>query len=103
VGTGIANLDDLSSGSHFQKSEAGMTSDNLQIVTAHALEQRELEQLEKDMEELNAEKERIEALLSGGTASMDEIAGASERFGEVRDLLDEKEMRWLELSEIEGS
>ena len=65
-------------------------------------EQRELEQLEKDMEELNAEKERIEALLSGGTASMDEIAGASERFGEVRDLLDEKEMRWLELSEIAG-
>ena len=65
-------------------------------------EQRELEQLEKDMEELNAEKERIEALLSGGTASMDEIAGASARFGEVKDLLDEKEMRWLELSELAG-
>jgi ATP-binding cassette subfamily F protein uup len=63
-------------------------------------EQRELEQLEKEMEELNAEKERIEALLSGGTASVDEIAGASARFGEVKDLLDEKEMRWLELSEI---
>ena len=63
-------------------------------------EQRELEQLEKDMEELNAEKARIEALLSGGTASLDEIAGASARFGEVRDLLDEKEMRWLELSEL---
>ena len=65
-------------------------------------EQRELEQLGKDMEELNAEKERIEALLSGGTASMDEIAGASARFGEVKDLLDEKEMRWLELSELAG-
>ena len=65
-------------------------------------EQRELEQLEKDMEELNAEKARIEALLSGGTASVDEIAGASARFGEVRDLLDEKEMRWLELSELAG-
>jgi ATP-binding cassette subfamily F protein uup len=63
-------------------------------------EQRELEQLEKDMEELNAEKDRIEALLSGGTASVEEIAGASARFGEVKDLLDEKEMRWLELSEI---
>ena len=66
-------------------------------------EQREMEQLEKDMEELNAEKDRIEALLSGGTASVEEIAGASARFGEVKDLLDEKEMRWLELSEIAGS
>ena len=44
VGTGIAGVDDLSSGRHFQESEAGMASDNLQIVTAHALEQRELEQ-----------------------------------------------------------
>ena len=59
-----------------------------------------MEQLEKDMEELNAEKERIEAILSGGTASVEEIAGASARFGEVKDLLDEKELRWLELSEI---
>ena len=63
-------------------------------------ERREMEQLEKDMEELNAEKERIEAILSGGTASVEEIAGASARFGEVKDLLDEKEIRWLELSEI---
>ena len=66
-------------------------------------EQRELEQLEKEMEELNAEKDRIEALLSGGTASVEEIAGASARFGEVKDLLDDKEMRWLELSEIADS
>ena len=66
-------------------------------------EQREMEQLEKDMEELNAEKDRIEALLSGGTAPVDEIAGASARFGEIKDLLDEKEMRWLELSEIADS
>ena len=65
-------------------------------------EQREMEQLEKEMEELNAEKERIEAMLSGGTASVDEIAEASARFGEIKDLLDGKEMRWLELSEIGG-
>ncbi len=63
-------------------------------------EQRELEQLEKDMEALNAEKDSIEALLSSGNASMDEITAASARFGEVKDLLDEKELRWLELSEI---
>ena len=63
-------------------------------------EQRELEQLEKDMEALNAEKDSIEALLSSGSASVDEITAASARFGEVKDLLDEKELRWLELSEI---
>ncbi|MBR4228605.1 MAG: ABC transporter ATP-binding protein, partial [Bacteroidales bacterium] len=63
-------------------------------------EQRELEQLEKDMEELNAEKDRIERLLAGGSASVEEITEASARFGEVKDLLDEKELRWLELSEI---
>ena len=63
-------------------------------------EQRELEQLEKDMEELNAEKDRLEALLSGGTASLEEITEASARFGEIKDILDEKELRWLELSEI---
>ncbi len=63
-------------------------------------EQRELEQLEKDMEALNAEKDSIEALLSSGNASVDEITAASARFGEVKDLLDEKELRWLELSEI---
>ena len=63
-------------------------------------EQRELEQLEKDMEELNAEKDRLEALLSGGTASLEEITDASARFGEIKDILDEKELRWLELSEI---
>ena len=66
-------------------------------------EQREMEQLEKEIDDLNAEKARIEALLSGGTASVEEIAGASARFGEVKDLLDEKEMRWLELSEIADS
>ena len=63
-------------------------------------EQRELEQLEADMEALNAEKDSLEAALSGGTLSLDEVTRASSRFGEVKDLLDEKEMRWLELSEI---
>ena len=63
-------------------------------------EQRELEQLEKDLEELGAEKDSIEALLSGGTASMEKLAEASARYGEIKDLMDEKELRWLELSEL---
>ena len=63
-------------------------------------EQRELEQLEKDIEELGTEKDSIEALLSGGTASMEKLAEASARYGEIKNLLDEKELRWLELSEL---
>ena len=63
-------------------------------------EQRELEQLEADMEALNAEKEQLESALSGGSLGIDEVNRAAARFGEVKELLDEKEMRWLELSEI---
>lgn len=61
-------------------------------------EQRELEQLDKDMEALNLEKDELEAKLSSGALSAEECTSASLRYGEVKDLLDEKEMRWLELS-----
>ena len=50
---------------------------------------------------LEQEKEQLEALLSGGATSPDEIAKASARYKEVQDALDAAEMRWLELSEIE--
>ena len=63
-------------------------------------EQRELEQLEKDIEELGKEKKEIEEKLSSGSLSNDECTSMAIRFGEVKDLLDEKEMRWLELSEL---
>ena len=63
-------------------------------------EQRELEQLEKDMEMLNAEKSEIETKLSGATMDYTEITKLTERFAELKELLDEKELRWLELSEI---
>lgn len=63
-------------------------------------EQRELEQLEKDMEMLNAEKSEIETKLSGATTDYTEITKLTERFAELKALLDEKELRWLELSEI---
>lgn len=63
-------------------------------------EQKELEQLEADMEKLNVEKEELETALASGSLSYDEVTKASSRFGEIKDLLDEKEMRWLELSEI---
>ena len=63
-------------------------------------EQKELEQLEVEIEKLNAEKEGLEDLLSGQIIDVDKVTKAAKRFGEVKDLLDEKEMRWLELSEI---
>ena len=63
-------------------------------------EKRELEQLEKDIEALEAEKKQIEEALCGGTTSVDEITKMSKRLPVLNDELDEKSMRWLELSEI---
>ncbi|MBR5018802.1 MAG: ABC-F family ATP-binding cassette domain-containing protein [Bacteroidales bacterium] len=61
-------------------------------------EQREFDQLEVELEKLNAEKAEIEALLAAATASYEEIRNASERYEALKTELDEKETRWLELS-----
>ena len=63
-------------------------------------ETRELEQLEKDIEALEVEKKQIEEALCGGTTSVEEITTMSKRLPVLNDELDEKSMRWLELSEI---
>lgn len=65
-------------------------------------ERREFEQLEKDIAALEEEKAQIEEALCSGTLSVDELTEKSKRLPEVNDLIDEKTMRWLELSEIEG-
>ncbi len=65
-------------------------------------EKRKMEQLEKDIAALEDEKKRIEEALCGGTTSVDEITAMSKRLPILNDELDEKSMRWLELSEIEG-
>ena len=65
-------------------------------------EKRELEQLEKDIEALEVEKKQIEEALCGGTTSVDEITAMSKRLPLLNNELDEKSMRWLELSEIEN-
>ena len=62
-------------------------------------EQRELEQLEKDLESLASEKAAIEESLSSGNMEFEQLQKASERIAEIIELTDEKEMRWLELSE----
>ena len=61
-------------------------------------EQRELEQLEKDLESLNAEKSDLETTLNSGTLPYEKLQEASSRIGEIIALIDEKESRWLELS-----
>lgn len=62
-------------------------------------EQRELEEVTKAIAELESEKAELERGLSSGTLQGDELRRASERIGEVISLLDEKEMRWLELND----
>ena len=63
-------------------------------------EKREMEQLEADIERLETEKKEIENLLSSGTTEVDKIVEMSKRLPLLNDELDEKSMRWLELSEI---
>lgn len=65
-------------------------------------EKREMETLEKKIEELTSEKNHLETALSSGTLRNDEIITAGERIGEVIAELDEAELRYLELLEIEG-
>ena len=64
-------------------------------------EKQEFEALGKEIDQLEQEKADIEAARSSGTLSTQEIIDLSKRLPVVNDLLDEKSMRWLELSEIE--
>ena len=64
-------------------------------------EQKELEQLEKDVEDLAAEKAALEEKLNSGTLPYEELQTASERIGEIMELTDEKEFRLLELYEMQ--
>ena len=64
-------------------------------------ERQEMQHLESDMENLNTEKTTLETALNSGTLDTNELVKSSQRIAEIIDLLDEKEMRWLELSEIE--
>jgi len=65
-------------------------------------EKRELTQLETEIASLEAEKRVIETAMNSGDCPAEELVVKSQRHGEIRDLLDEKEMRWLELSDQES-
>ena len=62
-------------------------------------EQRELEELERDLATLGEERAELEERLSSGTLPYDELTAVSKRIEEIVALTDEKEMRWLELNE----
>ena len=61
-------------------------------------EQKEFESLSVEIDSLTAEKKELEDAFNSG--NVDDLSAKSARYEEVKNLLDEKEMRWLELSEI---
>ena len=63
-------------------------------------EKREYEQLTQEIEKLTDEQKKLEEALCSGTLSVEELTEKSKRLPEIKDELDEKEMRWLELSEM---
>lgn len=63
-------------------------------------ERKELEALTKKIDELTEEKNTLEALFNSG-AEIGDIAEKAKRYSDLKEILDEKEMRWLELSEKE--
>lgn len=65
-------------------------------------EKREYEQLTKELEQLENEQKTLEETLCSGQLSVEELTEKSKRLPEIKDEIDEKEMRWLELAEIEG-
>ena len=65
-------------------------------------EKTEFERLEKEIAALEAEQHQLEEALCSGTLSIDELTEKSKRLPLLKDELDEKSLRWLELSEIEG-
>lgn len=64
-------------------------------------EKKELEELEKELSNLESEKKDLEAELNSGSLPADALLKKSRRYGELTSMLEVKEMRWLELSEIE--
>ena len=65
-------------------------------------EKQEFAQLDKDIDALTEERKNIEAELSSGTNDVERITQLSKRLPLLNEELEEKEMRWLELSEIAG-
>jgi len=87
------------------KDQQPETSNHKQVTSKKQFsfkEKREFEQLEKEISALTKEKEMLNQQLNSGTMAFDKLTAAALRINEITALLDEKEMRWLELSEMAG-
>lgn len=83
-----------------QKSKASNAEKNRNSNKLTFKERKEFEELTKELDSLNNEKQEIETIFSNGsnTADLDKLA---KRYNELKSIIDEKEYRWLELSEKE--
>jgi ATP-binding cassette subfamily F protein uup len=80
-----------------EKSTAQKTKNKLSFI-----EKKELHLLEKEIEQLETEKSEFENLLNSGSLKPDQLHEKSIRIGEIIKLLEQKTLRWIELSEIEN-
>jgi ATP-binding cassette subfamily F protein uup len=86
-----------------EKAEAKAREDKTTVQVKKKLsykEQREFDELEKEIPELENKKSELEDLMNAGTLPHDELYEKSLELDNVKSLLDEKELRWLELSEL---
>jgi ATP-binding cassette subfamily F protein uup len=90
----------MSSEAREEKVIAPAASNGVEKKKLSFKEKRAFEQLEKEIADLTKEKEQITERLNSGTAPFDELQKLSLRIGEITALLDEKELKWLELSEL---
>ena len=84
-----------------KKSEEKVKENQLKTKLTYK-EKLELEKLEEEISGLEKEKSDLETEIGSGSCSPDELVGKSQRIGEIMEVLEDKEMRWLELSEFEG-
>jgi ATP-binding cassette subfamily F protein uup len=86
------------------KTAGATTPSSATVLTARKQlsykEKREFESLEQEIARLTREKQEVTAQLNSGTVPFDQLQGLSIRIGEISQLLDDKEMRWLQLSEF---
>ena len=91
-------MDDKVQATRHKKQESGNRQPEIRRLSYK--EKREFDLLEKEIADLNKEKEMITQKFNEGSLPFDELQHLSQRIGEISTLLDGKEMRWLELSEM---
>ncbi|MBS1512402.1 MAG: ABC-F family ATP-binding cassette domain-containing protein [Bacteroidetes bacterium] len=82
-----------------EKTEVVVKTENTAVKKLSFKEKHEFESIEKEIPQLQKEKASLEEQLNNGTLHYEDLQKAAARIGELATLIDEKEMRWLELSE----